>query len=328
MNQLRLLEFAIALDKHRSFSRAAEALRVTQPTFSRRIAELEANLGARLFERSNRRVVPTPPGKLFLTRARQLLADVGRIYDDLDDYKSLRSGRLTVGAGPYALEISVAACVSRLVARHPLLQIEVVEGHWREFVPKLLSGDIELAVMEASIVATDNRFNVEILEPHPAYFYCRAGHPLANRANLTFQEILEYPLIGTRVPARIFASEQLGSSAGSIDPATGDVIPRISISSVAVARAIVKRTDAIGITSQFQVEDEVRIGTLVILDARLSGLRSGYGIAWLRGRELSPAAQAFIAMLKVVESELVSRSTNLAEFTVRGRRRRKKQERR
>jgi DNA-binding transcriptional LysR family regulator len=322
MNRLLLLRFAIALDKHRNFSRAADALRVTQPTFSRRIAELEASLGVRLFERSNRRVVPTPPGKLFLFRARQILADVERIQDDLDDYKSLRSGRLTVGAGPYTLEMNVTDCVARLVARHPLLQIEVVEGHWREFGPKLLSGELELAVMEASIIATDRRFHVEILEPHPAYFYCRAGHPLASRPNVTFQKILEYPLIGTRVPARIFASERLEASAGSVDPTTGDVIPRISISSVAATRAIVKRTDAIGITSQFQVEDEVRNGTLVILDTKLSGLRSGYGIVWLRGRELSPAAQAFITTLKAVESELVSKSKNLAERLLRGHRRR------
>jgi len=326
MNRLLLLRFAIALDKHRNFSRAAEALRVTQPTFSRRIAELEASLGARLFERSNRRVVPTPPGQLLIARARQLWADADRIQDDLDDYKSLRSGRLIVGAGPYALEISVAACVSRLVARHPLLQIDVMEGYWPEFGRRLLSGDMEVAVVDASIVAKDRRFDVEILEPHAAYLYCRSGHPLAKRSNVTVQEVFDYPLIGTPIPPRFLGSEELKPSAGFINPVTGDLVPRISTCSVAAARAIVKRTNGIGITGLVQVEDDVCNGTLAILPARISTFRSGYGIAWLRGRELSPAAQAFITTLKAVESELVSDSKNLSERLLRGHRRRKKLE--
>ena len=100
MNDLRLLEFAIALDDNRSFARAADAMRVTQPTFSRRIAALEATFGARLFERSNRRVVPTRQGSLLLVRARQLLADAARMYDALDDYRELRTGRLTSARVP------------------------------------------------------------------------------------------------------------------------------------------------------------------------------------------------------------------------------------
>ena len=50
---IRLLEYVVALDEHRSFRRAAEAMRVTQPAFSRGVAALEASLGARLFDRSN-----------------------------------------------------------------------------------------------------------------------------------------------------------------------------------------------------------------------------------------------------------------------------------
>ena len=64
MNNLRLLEYALALDKHRSFHRAAQAVRVTQPTFSRGIAAFEATLGARLFDRSNRHVESMPGGVL------------------------------------------------------------------------------------------------------------------------------------------------------------------------------------------------------------------------------------------------------------------------
>ena len=322
MNDLRLLEFAIALDDNRSFARAADAMRVTQPTFSRRIAALEATFGARLFERSNRHVAPTRQGSLLLVRARQLLADAARMYDALDDYRELRTGQLTVGAGSYPLEVSVTECVVRLATRHPGLQLEIIEGHWRNFGPRLLSGELDVAVMETSIVATDSRFQVESLPAHAAVFYCRAGHLLAKRSGVTIQEVLEYPFVGVRVPARVFASVTLDTPLVSIDPITGDVIPHVETTSVAAARAIVKRTDGVGITAPSQVAEDVRRGTLAILDLHMSDLRSGYGITWLRDRELSPAARAFVATLKEVEAELAADSTSKGDSVPTGRRRR------
>jgi DNA-binding transcriptional LysR family regulator len=310
MNNLRLLEFAIALDDHRSFVRAAEVMNVTQPTFSRSIAALEASLGARLFERSNRRVTPTRQGSMLLVRARQLIADAARMRDALDDYRELRSGRLAVGVGSYPLVVSVTECVVRLTTRHPGLQIEVIESNWREFGPRLLSGELEVAVMESSIVVMDSRFQVESLPAHAAFFYCRAGHPLMQRSGVTIQEILEYPFIGTRVPARVFASVKLHSPLVSIDPVTGDVIPHVAITSFAAAREIVKRTDGIGISTRSLVADDICKGTLAILDLQVSNLRSGYGVTWLRSRELSPAAQVFVATLKEVEAEVASGSTD------------------
>jgi DNA-binding transcriptional LysR family regulator len=100
MNQLRLLEFAVALDHHRSFARAARAMHVTQPSFSRAIATLESRWDARLFERSNREVRPTTAGQILLQRARRLLADHAALADALDAQRTLRSGSVTVAAGP------------------------------------------------------------------------------------------------------------------------------------------------------------------------------------------------------------------------------------
>jgi DNA-binding transcriptional LysR family regulator len=66
MNQLRLLEFAVALDHHSSLARAVRAMHVTQASFSSAIATLESRLDARLFERNNRVVRPPPAGQILL----------------------------------------------------------------------------------------------------------------------------------------------------------------------------------------------------------------------------------------------------------------------
>ena len=320
MNNLRLLEYAVALDQHRSFGRAAESMGVTQPSFSRGIASLEATLGARLFNRSNRRVEPTAEGGVLVERARRLLADAAGIHDALDDYQNLRSGRVTVGVGPYPLDISVVECVVRLSARHPLLQVELIEGSWREFSSRLLIGEVEVAVMEATIVAEDPRFEVETLPAHQGCFFCRQAHPLAGRTGVTLGQILEYPFVGVRMPIRAIASAKGDKRWLSLDPVTGDAIPHIATTSFAATRAIIKRTDAIGIAAASQLAEEVRQGVLSIIDADASAIRSGYGITVLRGKSLSPGARAFVTTLKEVEAELVESAADSGTPTrLRGR---------
>jgi DNA-binding transcriptional LysR family regulator len=139
---------------------------------------------------------------------------------------------------------------------------------------------------------------------------------------VTIREVIDYTCVVERVPARVFASVTLDTPLVSIDPITGDVIPHVAMTSVASARAIVKRTDGVGITAPSQVAEDVRQGTLAILDLHMSELRSGYGVTWLRSRELSPAARAFVATLKEIEAELAAGSASKCVSVPAGRRRR------
>ena len=304
MNNLRPLEFALALEQHRSFGRAAEAMRVTQPSFSRAIAALETQLGARLFERSNRGVSPTPEGIDLLIRARRLLADAAGLRDALDDYRQLRSGRVVIGAGPYALDLSVIETVIRLATQYPRLQFEIIEGHWRDFGARLLNAEVELAVVELSIVSKDPRFQVEPLPAHPGCFYGRSAHPLVGRKGVTLAELLEYPLVNVRIASRTVEPGKLQPSPFAIDALTGDMLPNITTTSIATARAIIKRTNGIGLAAPVQLAEDLRLGTVAIIDAGAGVLQTSYGIAWLRGKLLSPGAQAFVSQLKAVEAEM------------------------
>ncbi len=74
MIETRLLRNALALAEHRNFARAAQALNISQPTLTRSIQLLETRLGARLFDRKARTVLPTPLGKEVLKHARLIVA--------------------------------------------------------------------------------------------------------------------------------------------------------------------------------------------------------------------------------------------------------------
>jgi DNA-binding transcriptional LysR family regulator len=301
MIDLRLIRCAVMLDRHRNFARAATAIGVTQPTFSRSIAALEAEMDTRLFDRSTRTVEPTAAGRVFLQRAAALLADAARLREEIDEHRALGSGELAIGVGPYPLEISVLEAVARLAARHPAIRIELIEGQWREFTMKLLSGEIELAIAETSALANEPRLTVEALPRHPGVAFCRPGHPLAGRKGLTLPQLLAYPIVSVRMPGRL--GPALGRHRGAFraDPRTGDVLPHITTTSFASTRAIVKRTDGIGFAADVQLAEDLGRGELAILDFDASAISSRYGLVRLRDRTPSAAAQAFMQLLRDVE---------------------------
>lgn len=314
-----MVEYAVALDRYRSFARAAAAVHVTQPTFSRGVAALERDLGVRLFDRSTRSVEPTPEGVVFLSGAAGLLEDAKRLRHALVDYRGLNSGQLVVGVGPYPLGISVIEAVARMVRSHPGLHIRLMEGEWREFGARLLSREVEVAVMETSIVTMDPRFEVEPLPAHAGCFFTRHGHPLADRARLALAEVLQYPFVATAIGGRILQQFRPGVASLHVDPPTGDLMPHIAITSVEAMREIVARTDGVGICIRAQISEGLRRKRFVVLDVDFPAPRTGYGVAWLRDRTLSPAAKEFVATIRAVEG------SNDAEATPAGPARRRPQ---
>ena len=98
---IRLLECALALDKHRHFLGAAEHLRISQPTLTRSIQELERQFGAKLFDRSRRGAEPTPFGAIVLGSARRVALDISEAKREIALLKGLNLGELTIGVGTH-----------------------------------------------------------------------------------------------------------------------------------------------------------------------------------------------------------------------------------
>ena len=87
--ELRLLRYFLTLAREENISRAAEALYITQPTLSRQLAELEEELGVRLFERGKRKIVLTEDGILLRRRAEEMIALEQKVECEFRDRKSV-----------------------------------------------------------------------------------------------------------------------------------------------------------------------------------------------------------------------------------------------
>lgn len=306
MLDLRLLHQALALARHRNFARAAAALHMTQPALSRSIAGLEAALGEKLFNRTQQGVEPTSFGQMLLARAKILLDDATELERDFKLMRGLDIGELRVGAGAYPAELSIGRAAGLLMSRHPKLRIDVTITDLRTIVAAVIDRKLDLAVIELSLVEGETRIASEALPRHPGCFYCRAGHPLAGEKALTIERILAFPFAGTRMPRRVAESFLQIARAGAIDPDSGDYLPPIKVDSIRVAKDVVMQSDAVGAAPLSMIAAEVRSGQLVALALRLPWLSTGYGFAYLRDRMLSPAAEAFMAEVRRIETGLAA----------------------
>jgi DNA-binding transcriptional LysR family regulator len=301
---LRLLQHALTLARFRNFARAAEALHLTQPALSRSIAGLEASLGERLFNRTPQGAEPTAFGQMLLERAERLLAEAAALERDFQRMRGLEVGEVRVGAGAYPAEMSVVRAAGRLMGRRPKLRIQIEQGDLRALVEAVLTRRLDLAILETSLAKDDPRLEVEPLPRHRGLFFCRAGHPLVSRPPQRVEEVLAYPYAGTRLPARVARSFLSSASAGTIDPISGDFLPPVQVNSVRSAIDVVLASDAVSTSPRALIDEQVRAGALVILSLHEPWMCTAYGFVYLRGVDLSPAAEALMAEVRAIEAEV------------------------
>lgn len=301
---LRQCRHVLALDQHRNFARAADSLGLTQPALTRSLQVLEKSIGARLFDRNRARVEPTPVGERLIERARLLVNQAHDIEQDLQQMLGLEVGLLRIGAGPYPADLSVGTSVGQLVLRHPALMVDLSVADWSELMRRVASGELELAIADTGVAEQDDRLVVESLPRHQLNFFCRAGHPLASRAALSLEELRQHPLVGTSLPPQMAALAAKNKMGMRANLPSGITAPEIRVDTFALARRIVMESDAVGGAVSSQIQDSVARGELVMLPLELPWLKTNYGIIRLANRTPSPAALAFMEILRNVEARI------------------------
>lgn len=144
LDQLRSFEAVARLG---GFTRAAEALFLAQPSLSRQIAALEAELGTALFRRAPAGVTLTAAGEVLLPVARRMLGDARTAREQLDELAGLRRGRVRLGAPPTLCVSLVADVLAAYRAAHPGIELHITEGGSRSLVAALDEGALDLALV-------------------------------------------------------------------------------------------------------------------------------------------------------------------------------------
>ena len=146
---LQQLKYIVAVDRYRSFARAAEHCGVTQPTLSGMLLKLEDELGARIFGRSNKHVVPTAMGNRIIRQAENAIAEANRIFDIVSEAKDSISGELTLCVSPNIAPYLLPKFIKHYVAAYPDVKLTIEDVKAKAMSEILLHGNADVGIATA-----------------------------------------------------------------------------------------------------------------------------------------------------------------------------------
>ncbi len=141
------LQYFVSIADTGSFTKSALHINVAQSALSRRVRDLETELGTSLFYRNGRGVVLTEAGETFLTRARGILSDVEALRQDMRESLGALDGTVKLAVPPSVGLILLAPLLAQIRADHPQIRMKVLEGFSGHVADWLAAGKVDLAVL-------------------------------------------------------------------------------------------------------------------------------------------------------------------------------------
>lgn len=291
---LRQLEVLCKIVELKSFSRAAEAIFLTQPTVSGHIKTLEEEVGTRLLDRLDKEVVPTRAGLILYRYARKILELRQEARQALDHFLGSLQGELVVGGSTIPGEYVLPGLVVRFRARSPQVTVSLRIGDTRRIVRAVGEGELELAVVGAR--PQESRVELKPFLRDEIVLVTPPGHAWAGRQDLSPEDLKGTPLVwrergsGTRDGIERALAEA-GLAANQVHVAA-------EMGSTEAMRQAVRAGLAPAFISRRAVAEDLAAGRLA--EAKIPGLKLDreFYIATQRGRSRSPVAQAFLDFLE------------------------------
>ncbi|UDY36769.1 LysR family transcriptional regulator [Dermatobacter hominis] len=190
MDRKQLRAF-VAVAEHRSFSAGARALGTVQSNVSAHIARLEKELGVTLIDRATND--PTDEGRAVLERARRIEAEFEALDADVASLRDVVSGSVRIGAIGTTARWLVAPLLTSVTDRYPEIRVIVLDATTSSLVLNLVSGTIDLAIVNLPIDEPD--LIVEPLFDEDRILIVPAGHPLHDRDSITLVELAGHDLL-------------------------------------------------------------------------------------------------------------------------------------
>ncbi len=281
-----------AVAHHLNFSKAAKELMLTQPAVTQQIKALEEQFGIPLFDRAGGRISLTPGGaallpfaEQFKTLSEQALAAVANAYGQ-------HAGELNIGASQTIAQYLLPAFIAAFLQRNPKLRMSARSGNSDQMLGALVSGDIQLALLEG----LEQRKDVHIepfMEDHMV-LVVPSGHEWAGE-KVALQDLKSQPLL-----TREFGSgsrsvvEQALAAAGL---KAKDLSIRMELDSTEGLLNAVEAGLGVTFVSRWAVRNQLALGTLKIAQIENLKLSRQFSLAYPAGPEPGGSAGAFRTFL-------------------------------
>ncbi len=203
-----------ALMEYGSFRLAAESICLSQSALSRRIEKLETALGARLFDRTTRRVALTLYGQSFAERSEQLLANVEAVLADIQQASQERTGLVTVATVPSGAYYFMPDIIRQFQARYPRVRIKLIDSSVGNVIDAVSSGQADFGICFGRNLPPNIEFVPLVEDVYVAA--CRRDHPLAKKTQLTWQDYFQQDYISL---------DKVSGNRTLLDQALGHITP-------------------------------------------------------------------------------------------------------
>jgi DNA-binding transcriptional LysR family regulator len=290
---LHHIEIFCSIVKYRSFSRAAEALLLTQPTVSGHMKNLEAELGVKLLDRLGKRALPTEAGEILYRHGTRLLEERERAKQEIEKLTGRISGVLTIGGSTIPGAYLLPPLIGSFKKKNPGISIQLSIDDTSKITEAVMSGSISIGVVGARL--SEPQLEVHPFQTDELVIAVPYRHRWARKRTISPGELRDEPFIlreqgsGTRkiMEDRL---EHAGLSIADLN------IEAIVGSSDAVRQAV-KAGLGISILSSRALKDDIEAGRLAAV--RISGIRMErqFYIILLRGRSRSPLCRAFLEFI-------------------------------
>lgn len=190
---LRQLRAFLAVARLRHFRRAAESLHLTQPAISRHIADLEAELDVRLFDRNTREVVPTDAGRYLQGAVERLLDELEGVLAHVHSESERRHGKVRVASVPTLSAGLMPASIAACARDYPQLTVQLHDQAQTLVLDSVRNGEVDFGV--AIEPADQESFDTETILRDPFVLVCRADHSFAALHEVPWKKLRGQPLV-------------------------------------------------------------------------------------------------------------------------------------
>jgi LysR family hydrogen peroxide-inducible transcriptional activator len=191
--EIHQLRYFCAVAKNGTFTRAAIAERVAQPSLSQQIQKLENELGTKLFERLPRSVRLTSFGAAFLPKAERILRELSDAKAEIVELSGKEDGELLLGAIPTIAPYLLPTVLSRLSQSHPSIKVKITEDTTHVLVEHLHKGALQMIIAALPVEGAD--LSCFDLFRESFFAVLPENHPLAGRKSVRIEELRKEPFL-------------------------------------------------------------------------------------------------------------------------------------
>lgn len=208
--ELRVLNYFLVIANEKNFTKASQLLHITQPTLSRQIAQLEKELGTKLFIRNNHNISLTEDGLILKRRAQEILSLADKTVKELSYNEKELEGVINIGCGEFLSSKILGDIIADFRKKYPLVQFDLHSGNGYSVFDRIESGLLDIGLVQTPIDIDKYNYVAMPIKELWGVYNCEECE-LANKEFVEPKDLKNVPLI---VPMNKFMQQKVNSWLG------------------------------------------------------------------------------------------------------------------